>query len=30
MLRDAYTMSTHQVLRLDTAGESWGLAHYAL
>jgi alkylation response protein AidB-like acyl-CoA dehydrogenase len=30
MLRDAYTMSTHTVLRLDTAAEAWATAHYGL
>ena len=30
ILRDAYTMSTHQVLRLDNAVEAWGIAHYGL
>ena len=30
ILRDAYMMSTHTVLRLDNAAEAWGLAHYNL
>jgi hypothetical protein len=30
MLRDAYMMSTHQVLRLDAGAEAWGNAHYGL
>jgi alkylation response protein AidB-like acyl-CoA dehydrogenase len=30
MLRDAYMMSTHRVLRIDNAAEAWGIAHYGL
>ncbi len=30
MLRDAFVMSTHRVLRLDTAAESWAAAHFGL
>jgi 3-hydroxy-9,10-secoandrosta-1,3,5(10)-triene-9,17-dione monooxygenase len=29
-LRDVNVIATHQVLRLDTAAEAWGLAHYGL
>jgi alkylation response protein AidB-like acyl-CoA dehydrogenase len=29
-LRDVNVISTHQVLRLDSAAEAWGLAHYGL
>jgi alkylation response protein AidB-like acyl-CoA dehydrogenase len=29
-LRDVYTISTHQVLRLDNAAEAWATAHYGL
>jgi alkylation response protein AidB-like acyl-CoA dehydrogenase len=29
-LRDVYTISTHTVLRMDNAGESWAVAHYGL
>ena len=30
MLRDAFMMSTHRVLRLDTASEDWAVAHFGL
>ncbi|HLG10536.1 MAG TPA: hypothetical protein VI876_02150 [Dehalococcoidia bacterium] len=29
-LRDVYTISTHQVLRIDNAAEAWATAHYGL
>ena len=29
-LRDVNVIATHQVLRLDSAAEAWGLAHYGL
>jgi alkylation response protein AidB-like acyl-CoA dehydrogenase len=29
-LRDVYTISTHQVLRIDNSAEAWASAHYGL